>query len=406
VTTHRADLPALAGTIAGRVEHWPFVRTFRSPQFRLVIGVTLLSVGVVVLSALMLQQANDPNGQYAIDFADYRAASQRMLQGQTPYAPEMLTGSVPAQGFDRYRYPPPFAQLLSPLAVLPLHVAATVWLLVQVALLVAALWIAAGAAGVRASPQRLVWSGVALTYFMPVFDTLWMGNIEGLLALSISWLLWTGPPKASSGLFAAGFLAAVAAVVKLMPAALLPAAIRRREVARGVVLGLVLLVVPSVLLAPQAWADYTRVLPNLLAGDARYATNLAPAVVALDLGLPAAVADLVRLISVVAGLALIALSFQLAGRAAGWAAAIGCAVAASLLLPASSWYHYLTLLAPLAVFAWVKAGRGVRLTMIGGGILVDAGLVFLPLATLGGALLAASSVAVVWPEPRRSTLAA
>ena len=43
---------------------------------------------------------------------------ERVATTGTPYAPEMLTAPVDAQGLDRYRYPPPLAPLLVPAAVL------------------------------------------------------------------------------------------------------------------------------------------------------------------------------------------------------------------------------------------------------------------------------------------------
>src|SRR3954468_12116220 len=100
----------------------PGVRTFRTRPFRLIVASTLLILGSLVLGLALVRQANDPRGQFGLDFADYRVASARMAAGLSPYAPERLQGPVDAQGTDRYRYPPVLAQLLVPTAGLPLGV--------------------------------------------------------------------------------------------------------------------------------------------------------------------------------------------------------------------------------------------------------------------------------------------
>lgn len=404
-----ASAPAAPDAWA-RFERWPGVRTLRSRRFRLAIGVSLWFVGLVVLGTLLVGLANDPGGQFGIDFADYRTASLRMLEGRSPYAPEMLSGPIAAQGVDRYRYPPPFAQVLTPIAVLPFEAGASVWLVIQGVLLFGAAWIAASAAGARPSLDRVVWTGVALTYFLPAFDTLWKGNVEAPMVFSVGLLLAVGASRArgEAATLGAGALAGAVAVLKLVPAAVLPAALRRgRPLAAGVLLGVGLFVLPSFLLAPQAWLDYGRVLPNLLAGDARYANNLAPAIVALNLGSPAAVADLIRIATLALAVVLVVVSAWLAGRAdpqggsGAWPAAVAAGVVASLLLPAALWYHYLTLLVPLAAFVWVRAPRlFVRAGLLGSGAAVTMGLAFLPLAAVGGAWLGGTVLVALWPRRR------
>ena len=76
----------------------------------------------------MLRQASQPEGQFAIDFGDYHGAARALVETGSPYAAEMLAGPVDAQGLERYRYPPPLAQLLAPLSVLALGAAAAIWL--------------------------------------------------------------------------------------------------------------------------------------------------------------------------------------------------------------------------------------------------------------------------------------
>jgi hypothetical protein len=369
----------------------------------LIVAATLVVIGLTVMGLLLARQASDPNGDFGVDFADYRIASLRMLDGRSPYAPEMLSAPVPAQGFDRYRYPPPFAQLLTPIAVLPSGQAATAWLAVQAILFFASAWIAGSAARARASLARLLWTALTVTYFFPVVDSLWKGNVEAPIALAVAVML-ADPGVGLAGRSRAealrGALAALGTVLKLVLVAALPAALRARTppFRWGVGIAMGVTVVGSAILAPQAWADYARVLPNLLAGNARYSTNLAPAIEALNLGAPAAVADVIRVAAIVAGLGLVVLSILLAGRARGVAAAVGCGLAAALLLPAAIWYHYLALFLPLAIFAWVRAPRVGRLVLLASGALVDVGVLFLPLATLAGALLAAVSVVLSWPR--------
>ena len=178
----------------------PGVPDVAVPRFRIVLAGTLLLVTVVILGLMLLRQANDPAGQFGIDFGDYRAASQRMGAGSSPYAPEMLTGPIDAQGTDRYRYPPLFAQVLVPFNGLSVGAASAIWLLVQAAAAYAAVWLATGLGGVRRSPELALWCGVAAAAFLPVFDTLWKGNVSAVVALRCLIAGGGGPGRLSARL--------------------------------------------------------------------------------------------------------------------------------------------------------------------------------------------------------------
>jgi hypothetical protein len=368
---------------------------------RLTNGILLWFLGIIFVGALFIGLAADPNARVAGDWDDYRTASLRLLEGRSPYAAEMLRGPVGAQGADRYRYPPPFAQLLTPIAVLPAAAGAVAWSLIQATVLFLAMWISATAAGAAATVERFVWTGVVLTFFLPVFAMIWTGNAEAPQALAVAALLAVGddsPVRKAWG-WAAGLIAGTAVVLKLTAVAMMPAvALRRGSVALAALVAIGVIVASSLLSAPGAWADYARVFPNLLAGDAHYPNNLAPAILALNVGAPAPVADLIRALALAAAALLVAASIALAGRRGAWPAAVGCAVIAALLVPAALWYHYLTVLLPLATFAWVRAGRAVRRSMVASVAAVSLGLVLPALAAVGAAWLGVSAMAGLWPR--------
>ena len=97
-----------------------------------------------------------------------------------------------------------------PLAGLPVGAAAAIWLLLQAAAVLAAMWIAMRAGGARRSLETLLWCGVAATWFMPVFDTLWKGNVTGFLALQVALALRRRRGSAASAI-------ATATLLKLVP---------------------------------------------------------------------------------------------------------------------------------------------------------------------------------------------
>jgi Glycosyltransferase family 87 len=388
----------------------PGLRTLASARFRMLVAAVLWSIGVALLGAYLMRSAGAAESQVAIDFADYHAAALAPASGQSLYAPALLAGPVPAQGLGAYRYPPILAELLAPLSGVPMGHAAALWFVAQAGACFLAVWLAGGAGGARPSGERLLWTGVAATYFLPVFDTLWKGNVSGFLALGVA-LVLAAVPRAGSlrpgRSLLAGQALALVALVKLTPMGLavpvMGGALRgtpgsRGLMAGGLIAGCVALV-PSLLLAPAAWSEYARVLPNLLTGSADYATNLAPAGM-LATRVPQAdpIVPLVRGACLAVGLCLIALGWFLARRQDGWQSAIIAALAGSLLLPAATWYHYLAVLLPVAALAWPSASTGRRLYLFAGAVLIYAGFGWwLPLALPGAVLLIGTAMAATWP---------
>jgi hypothetical protein len=388
-----------ASGVVPTVHTLPGVRTLRSGRFRCLLAAALWLCATLVLGAALVRQAGDPRGQYAIDFADYHLAATRLAAGDSPYAPEMLAGPVDAQGQDRYRYPPLFAQALQPLASLPLGSAAAIWLTLQAGCVLAAGWLALRVPGSRIGVERVLWGGVAVTLFLPVFDTLWKGNVSGVLALAIALLL------GSRGVAGAALGASI--VLKLTPVAALPAALAGgRRTAVASLAPLLLLVALGAALAPDAWIDFARVLPNLLAGSADYTTNIAPWAVAERLSGAEWIGPLLRAGSIALAGALVVASVALGRRPGGWPAALTVAVVAMLLAPAALWYHYLAVLLPLALYAWRSATRRQRAMLAAGGGLVSAGVAFLPMALLGAAVMVTGTLAALWPRTGRPAVAA
>jgi hypothetical protein len=313
----------------------------------------------------------------------------------------MLAGPVPSQGIGAYRYPPVFAQLLVPLTMLPLRSAALVWLALQATCIFAATWIAGTWGGAARTRERVLWTAVACLYFFPAFDAVWKGNVSGVLAYQVALI-------ASAG-FMGGFALATAVLLKVSPATLVPAVLfggaRRDPEAhlferRGLVIGTVGIAAASLLISPQAWLDYGRVLPNLLGGFVDYPTNLAPAsLVATRMPQLAFLAPALRLLTLVLALGAVALATWLSTRPGGWPAAVTAGVAAMLFLPSSIWYHYLVALLPLAALAWPRARISGRAALLAGAFLVYAGFAWwLPFATAGALVMLAALLAIFSPR--------
>jgi hypothetical protein len=395
----RESSAALQPTSFGLLQ-LPGFRTLRSRAFRTLVAAALASIGVVVLAVVLARQASDPHGQYAIDFSAYHLAAQRLDEHGSPYIPAMLEGPVDAQGVEVYRYPPPLAQVLQPAAGMPLGSVAPLWLIAQAVAIGMAMWLAVRM-GLGRTPtmEATCWAAAAALYFLPVFDTLWKGNVSGLLALLVM-LAVRGSPTA-------GIATSVAALLKLVPVVLIPvlAARGRGAMIACVVAGASITAV-SVVLAPQAWLDFVVVLPNLFFGSADYPTNLAPAAVLAQVAaLPGWVSGLARVITVLAALWCIAAAWRVSRHRGGVAAGVTLGVVAMLLLPAAIWYHYLTILLPLAVVAWFRADHRSRVLLLTGGVLVSLGVAALCLALVGGLLLVLGALRAFNAEARGSAIA-
>jgi hypothetical protein len=379
--------------LESRLVALPGVRVFRSSDFRRLLAALLWAIGIAVLGSILVRQAGMPleTGQFGIDLADYHRAAGRLAAGGSPYAPDMLLGPVNAQGVDRYRYPPPLAQLLVPVSGMPLLPVAVAWLALQAAAAWLATWIAATAGGATRSLERALWTGVAVTYFMPVFDTIWKGNVSAFVALAVALALLGGPIAATA--------AVAGTYLKVVPGLLVASAPgdgrRSLAVAAGAAAALA---GASVVLSPAAWADYGVVLPNLLRGSADYANNLAPtALVATALPGQPAVVDAARAATLVAAVVLVLAAVR-AGTSRNPLMATACATAAMLLLPGALWYHYLAALLPLAAAAWPRATAPERATLLLGSVLTTAGVTLLVAAAVGSVLLIATA-AMVFSRP-------
>lgn len=195
------------------------------------------------------------------DYSDYLAAGRAVSQHTDVYASFVDHAQpIPVQGFD---YPPVIAWLLQPLAWLPAHAAATLWLFVLLGCTVAGTAIIAFEL-LPARWPRLEIAAILSFAFAPVTYSLWHGQMSAVVFLFLALALrsWLRERQVSLGVFIA-----VAACIKIAPVVLIVLLVRRGWWKACVSLGLTLVAGAAagiLLLGAGTLREYvTQVLPVL-----------------------------------------------------------------------------------------------------------------------------------------------
>ena len=231
------------------------------------IAIIVALVGVALnVARLAAFDLSDP--AVLLDFAAYYNAAERMLHGASPYAALQLDGSTAAYCRDCFLYPPVFAQLLAPVALVSLESCKVVWIVIAYTAAFVSTWLATGIGGAARTAERAVWCLAAVMLFDVVGSAVWVGNVGTLVGLSVTMVALGGAT--------AGVGAAFGALLKIAPATLVPAAFvadRQSRIALASTFALVVAV--SFVLAPQAWFDYPSILREVFADPSGSDVNLA-----------------------------------------------------------------------------------------------------------------------------------
>ena len=248
------------------------VRWFRLASFAAAVCGGLFGLGV-----LWFELTSNP----LADARAYYDAGARLNAGLPLYP----TGQDVNQN-TAYFYPPLFAMLFRPLALLPFPAAAIIWEVIVVGCFVATLWLL----GVR---RREVWYAVGVLG-LPIAWTLGVAQAHSLVTL----LLTIGTPLGI----------ALAANVKLFPLLAGLWFVGRRDRRRVIALAgwTAALVALQLALEPQATVDYVRSLGLAWVGEVR---NISPY----------AISQFLWLVLLGAG---VLLTLRLAPTRFGWAAAV------------------------------------------------------------------------------------
>jgi alpha-1,2-mannosyltransferase len=292
------------------------------------------------------------------DFGAYIAAAHSVVNHTDLYAQFIhQTPNVALSGFD---YPPVVAFLLQPLAWVPAHTAAILWLWLTIACTAVAAAIAAFALLPRTWP-RLEIAALGTFLFSAATYNYWHGQMNPLIFLLLALALHTWVHGQQTRF---GVLIGIAASIKLAPILLIVLIVRRRwwrAVAACAVTVAVGLAVGVVTLGTATLHEYvTRVLPVLSAQDGWLYNQSISGVVSRLFGhavlVPQAGSLLISLVTYAVLAAMLGLLFFAIGPAARSRQISGAEFAAAtlLMLLASTitWYaHYVT--AIIIVFAGV-----------------------------------------------------
>jgi hypothetical protein len=187
------------------------------------------AVGLGLASAILLsglyfagRSGSNPN-VYSNDFNVYYRAASDVIAGGDPYT-RSLGDWTP------YIYPPLLAELLVPLALLPLPVAAYLWFLINAASIVLVAWLSVCLMTVNGSigelsrhPGARIWekaiaAGAVVLVFRFVLDSFSLGQVNALVAaLAIAHLYSYSCGRKTVSVV----LLAIAISIKLIPALLL-----------------------------------------------------------------------------------------------------------------------------------------------------------------------------------------
>jgi hypothetical protein len=201
--------------------------------------------------AYLVLSVSAANGTLGYDFEAYRIAVEHLRAGQSMY--DLQATSMGAFGL--FFYPPPFALLVLPFALIPGPVGALVW----TALLVAASLAAIVILPVSTRTRYLVLLLATLSW--PLIYAIKLGQVGSLLLLlfAVAWRSLERP-----WLF--GLATGIGTVIKLQPGLVIAWAVvtgRRRAAAIGIAVFLVLAALITIGAGTQPWLDWLAVLGNV-----------------------------------------------------------------------------------------------------------------------------------------------
>ena len=230
------------------------------------IGQGALIGASLAIYALVLIRA----GLHHQDFGAYLAAGNDVLTGHPLYSTFLQHPFPDPTLRPAYIYPPVFALLLAPLALLPASIAAGIWLVLNQSALALAMTLVIR----RYRPGP--WATATLIAGTVTFYPLWIDAVQGQANLVVLVLITAGVVGIVSGRPRAAVAIGAAAGLKLTPALLLLWLLfeRRFREAAWLVSGFLGISALGALLRWQdSWIFFTRVAPALAQGTAAYANQ-------------------------------------------------------------------------------------------------------------------------------------
>jgi alpha-1,2-mannosyltransferase len=314
----------------------PRFREMRPYNQRLGLAVLVAAAIVVQLTLAIRLVVALGQGYQPHDFLAYLGAVGHLLQGQPLYD----TTATETGGLGLFLYPPSFALLMLPVAVIPTDLAAPFWMFALIAVALVAVWLMPVSRVIR-------WLlTLALGLSWPFIDSLAQGQVGPVLLLLfvIGWRSIDRPRVLS-------LVLGLGTTIKIQPAIVIAwAALTRRYRAAAIAIGVAgaLALVATVIVGPQAWADLATVLAKTNQ-PVLTRNSVGIARVAYEAGLPEPVAYGLYLLSVVAAAAAVLAAIRWSSATASFIAA---AIASQMISPVI-WPHYaIVLFLPVA---WLLA---------------------------------------------------
>jgi hypothetical protein len=275
----------------------------------------------------------------AYDFRAYHGAITRVIEGDRLYDMSFTESG----GFGLFYYPPTFAPLLLPWALVAEPYASWTWIALSIAAFLAGVAILPVARSVR------WWVLLLAGLSFPFVYGLKLGQVGPILFLTfaVGWRWLDAPGRL-------GTSAAVGAAIKVQPAVLFVWALvtrRYRAVAVGAAVLTVLALVASAMAGVDAWTDFL-VLLRAVSDPITTPHNFTPGAVAYQLGVAPPAATALQVLSTAAVVALVLAAIRWATDEASFLVT----VVASQLVSPILWDHYaMLLLLPVAYL--LAAGR-------------------------------------------------
>jgi alpha-1,2-mannosyltransferase len=333
--------------------------------------VTLITANVAAITFYLLSYSRHGVGfgAYHIDLDVYRIGGRAWLRDVYLY------GRLPATEVGTrlpFTYPPVAALLLSPFALVPMAVAATVLTLGTIALLAVVLRVFLRRLGGPAagSPWTLAWLLLPALLLEPVRDTLGFGQVNVVLMALVSLDCLTENP-----VWPRGALTGLAVAVKLTPAGFLLFFLVRRD-GRAVCTTALSFAAMTALGFAVAWHDSARYWTSVVfqagrAGSLQSASNQSILAVLVRAGLdphtPACTAIWLALSAAVAAVAFHGMRRALAASEPCLALSLN-AFAVLLISPISWSHHWVWCVPALLTFAALGVSRHSRLLLAAAGI--------------------------------------